>query len=238
MPDERVRAAIATWAPRFVAQGVDYNDFVRTTSGIERWDQWLEAWVATAEMHAELARAAERQGRTRTAGEGYVRAALCYHFAKFVWVLDMQRYRETADKAVASLSAAHRLLDPTAQRAGAGGDRIHHPHPPRLRGGGDDRAGCVEQAARSGAGPRGRRGCESGWLLRAARRRTRAAGSGRGGHRRAVQLWGVLGRPAGPHPRGLHAPQRGARRGGGPRRGRGTGPAAGAAPPAAGAAPC
>jgi len=116
MPDERVRAAIATWAPRFVAQGVDYNDFVRTTSGIERWDQWLEAWVATAEMHAELARAAERQGRTRTAGEGYVRAALCYHFAKFVWVLDMQRYRETADKAVASLSAAHRLLDPTAQR--------------------------------------------------------------------------------------------------------------------------
>src|SRR3972149_4886594 len=58
MPDERGRAAIATWAPRFVAQGVDYNDFVRTTSGIERWDQWLEAWVATAEMHAEVARAA------------------------------------------------------------------------------------------------------------------------------------------------------------------------------------
>src|SRR3972149_3416728 len=65
MPDERGRAAIATWAPRFVAQGVDYNDFVRTTSGIERWDQWLEAWVATAEMHAELARAAGGQGRTR-----------------------------------------------------------------------------------------------------------------------------------------------------------------------------
>src|SRR3990170_7725323 len=116
MPDERVRAAIANWAPRFVAQGVDYNDFVRTTSGIERWDQWLEAWVATAEMHAELARDAERRGRTRTAGEAYVRAALCYHFAKFVWMLDMQRYREAADKAVASLSAAHRLLDPTAQR--------------------------------------------------------------------------------------------------------------------------
>ena len=29
MPDERVQAAIANWAPRFVSQGVDYNDFVR-----------------------------------------------------------------------------------------------------------------------------------------------------------------------------------------------------------------
>src|SRR3972149_7491715 len=36
--------------------------------------------------------------------------------AKVAWMLDMQRYREAADMAVASLSAAHRLLDPTAQR--------------------------------------------------------------------------------------------------------------------------
>src|SRR3989304_1695483 len=236
MPDERVRAAIANWAPRFVAQGVDYNDFVRTTSGIERWDQWLEAWGATAEMHAELAPAAERPGRNPTPGEGYARAAPCPPPAAGAAVagagLDQRRVLLLGERL-----SRPRLSDALAGRAGAGGDRIHHPHPPRLRGGGDDRAGCVEQAARSGAGPRGRRGCESGWLLRAARRRLRAADSGRGGHRRAVQLRGVLERPAGPHPRGLHAPQRGARRGGGPRAGGGTGPAAGAAPPAAAAAP-
>ncbi len=116
MPDDRVGAAIANWAPRFVAQGVDYNDFVRTTAAIERWDQWLDAWVATAEMHASLAREAERKGWSRSAGEAYVRAALCFHFAKFVWLLDLRRYRETADKSVASLYAAHRLLDPTAER--------------------------------------------------------------------------------------------------------------------------
>ncbi len=116
MPDERVRAAIANWAPRFIAQGVDYNDFVRTTSGLERWEEWLPAWAATGEMHAGQARDAERRGQRVTAGEAYVRCALCFHFAKFVWLVDIHRHREVADRAVASLYAAHRLLDPTAER--------------------------------------------------------------------------------------------------------------------------
>jgi dipeptidyl aminopeptidase/acylaminoacyl peptidase len=116
MPDERVQAAINNWAPRFTSQGVDYNDFVRTTKTIERWEQWLDAWCATAEDHAGLAREAEEQGHALTAGEAWVRAALCYHFAKFVWMVDMAKYRSAADKAVSSLYAAHKHLDPTAER--------------------------------------------------------------------------------------------------------------------------
>ncbi|MDR7484678.1 MAG: alpha/beta fold hydrolase [Armatimonadota bacterium] len=111
-----MRSAIATWAPRFVAQGVDYNDFVRTTGRVTAWPEWLEAWCETGAMHAGLAREAEEWGRMITAGEAYVRAALCYHFAKFVWVLDMDRHRQATGKAVAALAAAHRLLDPTAER--------------------------------------------------------------------------------------------------------------------------
>ncbi len=38
MPDERVEAAIKNWAPRFTSQGVDYNDFFRTTSRVEKWE--------------------------------------------------------------------------------------------------------------------------------------------------------------------------------------------------------
>lgn len=116
MPDERVQAAVANWAPRFVAQGIDYNDFARTTAGIERWAEWLDAWTSTGEMHAALAREAEERGRKVSAGEAYVRAALCFHFAKFVWMLDMAKYRAAARRAVASLYTAHRLLDPTAER--------------------------------------------------------------------------------------------------------------------------
>jgi hypothetical protein len=42
--DARVRSAIEHWAPRFVQAGVDYNDFVRTTGAVERWEDWLDAW--------------------------------------------------------------------------------------------------------------------------------------------------------------------------------------------------
>ncbi len=88
MPDARVKTAIENWGPRLIANGIDYNDFVRTTSGIERWEQWLEAWSAAADVHRELAISARDAGRLRSAGEAFLRAAVTYHFAKFVWVLD------------------------------------------------------------------------------------------------------------------------------------------------------
>jgi pimeloyl-ACP methyl ester carboxylesterase len=126
VPDARVRAAIEHWGPRFVQAGVDYNDFLATTAGIETWDGWLDAWRRTAEMHATLAREAEERGRRRTAGEAWLRAAVCFHFAKFVWVLDAARSRETADLAVAALARAHELLDTGAERieASLDGGRI------------------------------------------------------------------------------------------------------------------
>ncbi len=116
MPDARIESAIKNWAPRFTSQGVDYNDFVRTTSGLEHWEEWNDAWCATADMHAELAQAAEAAGYSLSAGEAWVRAALCYHFSKFVWMLDMEKHHAAAQKAVASIYAAHKHLDPTAQR--------------------------------------------------------------------------------------------------------------------------
>jgi len=67
------------------------------------------------EIHETLARDAERAGRTRTAGEAYVRAALAYHFARFVWLLGPER-RQAGERAVASLYAAHAHLDPSAER--------------------------------------------------------------------------------------------------------------------------
>jgi pimeloyl-ACP methyl ester carboxylesterase len=126
MPDARVQAAIDNWAPRMVSQGIDYNDFVRTTARIERWDEWLDQWCDTAELHLRLAREAEEAGRRRTAGEAFVRAALCFHFAKYVWVLDGARNRDATERAREALYEAHRLLDPNAERVQASldGDTI------------------------------------------------------------------------------------------------------------------
>lgn len=83
MPDRRVQAAIDHWAPRFITMGVDYNDFVRTTGRIERWEEWLPEWSETADEHLSLARDAEEAGRGRSAGEAYLHAALCLHFGEF-----------------------------------------------------------------------------------------------------------------------------------------------------------
>jgi pimeloyl-ACP methyl ester carboxylesterase len=116
MPDARVEAAVAHWAPRFVANGVDFNDFARTTARVERWADWLDAWTQTAAEHRALAEEAEADGNERSAGEAYLAAALCYHFAKFVWVLDPGRNRETTRRAIRCLYRAHRYLDASAER--------------------------------------------------------------------------------------------------------------------------
>src|SRR5438876_7144548 len=116
VPDQRIEAAIAHWGPRFTSQGVDPNDFLRVTSGLETWPEWLPAWVANGAVHAALAREAEAAGRTLSAGEAWVHASLSYHFAKFVWMVDMDAHRAATRAAIDALANAHRLLDPTAER--------------------------------------------------------------------------------------------------------------------------
>jgi 2,6-dihydroxypseudooxynicotine hydrolase len=119
MADERVQAAIRNWAGRFIANGIDYNDFVRTTAVIDRWDEWLQRWTETAEIHVALAEAAAAAGRERSAGEAYAQAAVTYHFSKFVWVLDPERNRANTEAAIRCLYEAHARLDPTAERVEA-----------------------------------------------------------------------------------------------------------------------
>jgi pimeloyl-ACP methyl ester carboxylesterase len=114
--DARVQSAIDHWAPRFVQAGVDYNDFVRTTADVERWEDWLDAWAALGDHHAALASEAEAAGRSVTAGEAWLRAAAAYHFAKFVWVLDEDRVRPVHQKSVDAQYAGHRALGNVVER--------------------------------------------------------------------------------------------------------------------------
>jgi 2,6-dihydroxypseudooxynicotine hydrolase len=116
VPDARVQAAIDHWAPRFVQAGVDTNDFVATTARVETWDEWHDAWCKNADMHAGLAEEAAAKGRRLSAGEAWARATLGYHFAKFVWLVDPDRSRAAADRAVAAMARTHEYLDPEAQR--------------------------------------------------------------------------------------------------------------------------
>ncbi|HLA06408.1 MAG TPA: alpha/beta fold hydrolase, partial [Anaerolineales bacterium] len=116
MPDERVEAAIKNWAPRFTSQGVDYNDFFRTTARIEKWEDWCREWVATGDVHHDLAVKAETKGNSISAGEAYIGAALCYHFGKFVFQDYHDEYVSAANKSVEAFAKGLKLLDPTGER--------------------------------------------------------------------------------------------------------------------------
>ncbi len=116
MSDERVQAAINNWAPRFIAQGVDYNDFFRTTARISKWDSWCHEWCETGDLHFELATAAEAKARLLGAGEAYIAAALSYHFGRFVFQDHPEEYLFASQKAVNAFARGLKLLDPTAER--------------------------------------------------------------------------------------------------------------------------
>ena len=114
--DPRAQSAIANWAPRMIANGIDYNDFVSTAARVRVWADWSVEWSRTAARHEAIAHQAEAEGCLRTAAEAYVAAALCHHFGKFVGVEDAAQY-ERANRATGEnyrRAAAH--LAPPAER--------------------------------------------------------------------------------------------------------------------------
>ncbi len=88
--DTLVQSAIDHWAPRFVANGIDINDFQRVTSSIERWDDWCRQWSTCGAMHEQMGEQAEAAGHYESASYHYLHAAMAYHFGKFLFVKQPQ----------------------------------------------------------------------------------------------------------------------------------------------------
>ena len=114
--DELVASAVSHWGPRFTVNGVTVADFDRVTSGLQHWSDWCAAWVAAGSEHEELGRTALTEGRLRSAGEHLAQAAVYHHFAKFVFVEDLDQMRAAHARAVACLDAALPHLDPPGRR--------------------------------------------------------------------------------------------------------------------------
>jgi len=114
--DTKVASAISHWAPRFVSNGVLLADFEEVTGALERWEDWCAAWSRRARLHEDLGRDALNNGFRLTAGEHLVRAAIYYHFAKFVFVHDPQQMRAAHMKAVGCYRDALPLIRPPGER--------------------------------------------------------------------------------------------------------------------------
>ena len=147
MPDARVQAAVEHWGPRFTQAGVDPNDFARTAATVETLGGLARRLGRrSATSTPSRAREAEAGGRTVTAGDAWLQAAVAYHFAKFVWVLDDARSAPVHRQSIDALydgppRAGHRRRAPGVparrhragrQPAPAGGRRAvaaGHPDP-------------------------------------------------------------------------------------------------------------
>jgi dienelactone hydrolase len=114
--DKRVEIAIHNWAPRFVSAGVPLGDFEEVTAGITRWDEWCAAWSHRGADHEALGREALAQGYKLSAAAHYTRAALCYHFGKFMFVHDIAEMRRAHEKVVECRGIALPMQDPPGER--------------------------------------------------------------------------------------------------------------------------
>ena len=113
--DARVTGAAAHWGYRFIANGTDYGDFTATLARITRWADWCREWGVTATHYEQLAQAADDAGQAATAAGAWQRAALAWHWGKFVFTDDPVQQRAAHDRTVACFRKAAPALTPPAE---------------------------------------------------------------------------------------------------------------------------
>ena len=114
--DEFVRECFESWAPRFVTNGMDYNDLQRVEARIDGWDEWCPEFRALGDEHYALGEEAEEAGNTESAAGHFQDASMCYHFGSHVWHVDDDLRDETHQQAVEAFARAGEHLDPPVQR--------------------------------------------------------------------------------------------------------------------------
>jgi len=112
----RVQLAAGHWKPRFVANGIDVNDFERALASVTDWSGWAPYWLQTGDMHREIAERAERDRHPESAAEAYQRAAWSYHLGKFLWFEDRGVHEDLARRTVDTYRKALPGLDPVGER--------------------------------------------------------------------------------------------------------------------------
>ena len=113
---DRVRLAAGHWKPRFVANGIDANDFDRVLTETSEWRDWAPSWKRVGDEHRAIAEDAERAGHTVTATDAYQRAAWCYHLGKFLWFEERALHDELRELTVATYAKAMPRIDPPGRR--------------------------------------------------------------------------------------------------------------------------
>ncbi len=116
MADHYVQHAREHMLARYTVNGVNASDFMDVTRSIEHWSDWCSAWSARAAIHEALGRAALAEGHGISAAEHLCRAAVTYHFGKYLFVRDMAQHRAAHAKAIECHTLALPHMDPPGER--------------------------------------------------------------------------------------------------------------------------
>lgn len=114
--DSKIGEALHHWTPRFLANGVDYNELQRIIARMRKWDDWCRAWSEIGAEHEAQAEAALAAGHAITAAGAFTRAAIYYHFGQMIFYTDTAQKNAAHLKKVECYARAAPLLRPPAVR--------------------------------------------------------------------------------------------------------------------------
>ena len=113
--DGKLLAVVEHWLPRIEVAGIPSATAREIIAAAGDWSGWLRAWSDAADVHVQIATEAEARGRTVTAGEAWMRAAVCMHFGQFMAFEDLAAKDAAAARKCALYRRAAPLLVPRAE---------------------------------------------------------------------------------------------------------------------------
>src|SRR3954471_20000993 len=113
--DPMVDLIFSHFMPRYVATGVDANDLHRVQERIERWSDWCAVWSEEAARHEKHAAESAAAGHRITATEGFLRAAIYYHYGKHLFAASPAEYGAAHENMLRCYSIAAGDSDPPMQ---------------------------------------------------------------------------------------------------------------------------
>ncbi|MGH9103491.1 MAG: alpha/beta hydrolase family protein [Acidimicrobiales bacterium] len=112
MPFDRLEAMFRRFTWRITSNYVSPWELEELKGEIGRYEEWCSAWSARAADHARRGDEARAAGRRRSAGDAYVRAALFYHWASFLFAADLDQLHDALVSLAACWRQAASLVSP------------------------------------------------------------------------------------------------------------------------------
>jgi alpha-beta hydrolase superfamily lysophospholipase len=110
--DDRLESMYRRFTWRILSNYVTPWEFNQLQESVSDYEDWCATWCSYARGHLERGDEALAAGRRLTAGDAYLRAALGYHWANFMYTHDAAQFEAALDGMAESWTKAAPHLDP------------------------------------------------------------------------------------------------------------------------------